>query len=151
MKGFFANVSPRRALADLWRVLGAPNEYRGRALALAALVTGGILWVMLQQEERGLPPPPKVIYFESWRSDRSDAEIAAGNVEATRKARAAAAAEEQRAEDIRQMYKAVGAATGLDTRTMYEQGKAEREAARRAEEQRQREFLDRYTSRPGTP
>jgi len=89
-----------------------------------------------------------VIYFESWRADRSDAEIIAGNIEATRKARAEAAAEEARAEDVRKMYKAVGAATGLDTEAMDRQAKAERAEAARAAEARDKALLDKLAVKP---
>ena len=141
MKGFFRDVSPLRAVKELWQLLGAPTEYRTRSLLLAASVTGGMFYLLLHQEWRGLPRPPTVIYFESWRADRSDKEIIAGNIEATKRARAEAADEEARAEDVRQMYKAVGAATGLDTQRMYEQGKAEREAEARAADARNKALL----------
>ncbi len=151
MKAFFRNVSPRRAVLDLWQVLGAPSEFRLPALALATMVTGGIFFVMVHQEGRALPPPPKIIYFESWRADRSDKDIIAGNIAAARKARAEAAEEERRAEDMRQMYKAVGAATGLDTQTMYKQGKAEREAEAKAQAAHDQALLDRYLQKGTKP
>lgn len=148
MKEFFRNVSPVRAVKDLWQILGAPSEFRFRSLALALAVTFGIFSVMWQQGGRGLPRPPEVIYFESWRADRSDAEIIAGNLEATKKARAEAAAEEARAEDVRKMYKAVGAATGLDTEAMDRQGRAEREAAKRAADARNKAILEQSLIKP---
>lgn len=148
MREFFRNVSPVRAVKDLWQILGAPSEFRLRSLALAVLVTLGIFSVMWQQGGRGLPRPPEVIYFESWRADRTDAEIMAGNIEATKKARAEAAAEQARAEDVRKMYKAVGAATGLDTEAMDRQAKAERAAQARAEEARTKALLDRLVVKP---
>jgi hypothetical protein len=148
MKEFFRNVSPVRAVKDFWQILGAPSEFRLRSLALAVLVTLGIFSVMWQQGGRGLPRPPEVIYFESWRADRTDAEIMAGNIEATKKARAEAAAEQARAEDVRKMYKAVGAATGLDTEAMDRQAKAERAAQARAEEARTKALLDRLVVKP---
>ena len=148
MKGFFSQISPRGALVDLWRVLGAPSEFRTRSLLMSACITGGIFVVMMQQEGRAPPLPPHVIYFESWRADRSDAEIIAGNIAATKKARAEAAAEESRAEDIRQMYKAVGAATGLDTQKMYDQAKAERIAEQQAADAKTKALVDRFTARP---
>ncbi len=150
MKEFFRNVSPVRAIKDFWQILGAPSEFRFRSLALALLVSGGIFSVMWQQGGRGLPRPPEVIYFESWRADRTDAEIIAGNIEATKKARAEAAEEEARAEDVRKMYKAVGAATGLDTEAMDRQGRAEREAAARAAEARNKAILERSLDKPAT-
>lgn len=141
MKGFFSNVSPLRAVRDLWQVIGAPTEYRTRSLVMAMAITGGIFYLMMQQEGRGLPRPPKIIYFESWRADRSDAEIIAGNIAATKKEREEEAEEERHAENIRQMYKAVGAATGLDTQKMYDQAKAEREAEKKAADAKQKALM----------
>jgi len=133
MKAFFRNVSPRRAVLDFWKVLGAPSEFRTRALIMAGLVTGGIFCLVTQQEGRGLPKPPTIVYFESWRADRSDAEIIKGNIAAQKQADAEAAAEDQRQEDIRKMYKAVGSATGIDTQKMYDDGTKERAAEKKAE------------------
>ena len=48
------------------------------------------------------------------------------------------------------MYKAVGAATGLDAQTMYEKGKAEREAEARAAEARNKALLEKLAA-PATP
>jgi len=156
MNGFFSNISPRRAVKDLWQVMGAPSEYRTRSLLMAAAITGGIFYLMVQQEGRGLPKPPEVTWIESWRADRSDKEIIAGNIAATKKARAEEAEEERHAENIRQMYKAVGAATGLDTQKMYDEGKAEREAEKKAAEAKAKALLGRLKKTPaagpsGTP
>jgi hypothetical protein len=155
MKAFFRNVSPLRAVKDLWQVLGAPSEFRVRSLLLAAAITGGVFYVMVQQSWRDLPRPPTVIYFESWRADRSDAEIIAGNIAATKRARAEAAEEEASAERVRQMYKAIGAATGVDTQTLYEKGKIERAAEARATEARNKALLDKlvvpHDAKPAAP
>lgn len=144
MKAFFRNVSPRRAVADLWQVLGAPSEYRAIALVLAALVTGGIFFVMSNQGGRGLPRPPKVIYFPSFLEGRSDSEILAENRVATAKAKAEEAEYEAGQERVRQMYKAVGNATGVDTNKAYEEGKAEREAEQRKIDAERKAILDKH-------
>ena len=151
MKGFFSQVSPRRAVIDLWNVLGAPSEFRWPGFAMAAMVTGSIFWLMMGQEGRALPRRPKVIYINSWRADRSDAEIIAGNIAASRKAHAEEAEEERRAADMRHMYKAVGAATGLDTDTMAKQADAERAADARAEAAHKKMLLDRYLQKGVKP
>ena len=151
MKGFFRNVSPRRAIVDLWQVLGTSSEFRWPGLVLALIVTGSIFSIMVHQGGQALPPPPKVIYFNSWRADRSEAEIIAGNIAASRKARAEAAEEARRAEDVRQMYKAVGAATGFDTETMYKNGNAERDRLQKAEAARNQAVLDRHLDKSEKP
>lgn len=151
MRAFFRNVSPRRAVLDIWKILGAPSEFRWPAFALAAMVTGSIFLLMVNQEGRALPPPPKVLYFESWRADRSDKDIIAGNIKASREAKAEIAAEEARAEDMRQMYKSVGAATGLDTDTMYKQGNIDRNAEARAQTAHDKALLARYLQKGAKP
>jgi hypothetical protein len=151
MKAFFSNVSPRRAVMDLWRVFGAPTEFRWPGFFLAAMVTGSMFWLMFGQEGRALPQLPKVTYFNSWRADRSDAEIIAGNIAAEKQARAQAAEEERRAEDMRQMYKAVGAASGIDTDKMYKQGNADRTAEQRARTARDKALLGRFLQKGTRP
>jgi hypothetical protein len=143
MKGFFKNVSPRRAAVDLWEVLGAPSEYRLVGLVMAAAVTGGVFYVMSQQGGRGLPRPPEIVYFPSFLEGRSDAEILAENREATAKARAVEAEEEASAERVRQMYRAVGNATGVDTKKAYEDGIAERAAIKAKIDAERKAILDR--------
>ncbi|MFV3440506.1 hypothetical protein ACNJIQ_21375, partial [Mycobacterium tuberculosis] len=51
-------------------------------------------------------------------------------------------------EDVRKMYKAVGAATGLDTEAMDRQGRAEREAAKRAADARNKAILEQSLVKP---
>ena len=97
MKSFFRNVSPRRAIVDFWQVLGAPTEYRGIALVLSAIITGTIFVAIASEGGRGLPDPPKVIYFPSLIEGRTDAEILAENRVASAKARAEEAEEEAEA------------------------------------------------------
>lgn len=143
MKAFFRKVSPRRAVVDLWEVLGSPSEYRFIGLMMAAAVTGGIFYVMTQQGGRGLPRPPQIVYFPSFLEGRTDAEILAENREATAKARAIEAEEEASAERVRQMYRAVGNATGVDTKKAYEEGNAERAAMKAKIDAERKAILDR--------
>lgn len=144
MKAFFRNVSPRRALVDIWQVLGAPSEFRLIALVLASMVTAGIFFVMSNQGGRGLPRPPKVVYFPSFLEGRTDAEILAENRVASAKARAEEAEEEASQERVRQMYRAVGNATGVDTVKAYEEGKAERAAAKAKIDAERKAILDKH-------
>lgn len=148
MRAYFRNVNPRRAMGDLWGVIRTQTEHRGIFLLMSAAVTGGIFYVMWGQEVRGLPPPPNVIYFESWREDRTDAEIIAGNIAATEKRRAAEAEEAARQERIRQLYKAVGDATGVDTNKAYAEGEAERAAAKAELDRRNAEILKNSGKQP---
>jgi hypothetical protein len=71
-----------------------------------------------------------------------------GNIEAQKKADAEEAAEEQRQEDIRKMYKAVGAATGIDTQKMYDDGTKERIAEKKAESEKNAALYRQITGKP---
>lgn len=144
MRAFFRNVSPRRAIVDFWQVFTAPSEYRRVGLLMAAAVTGTIFYAMAMEGGTALPRPPEIIYFPSFLEGRSDAEILAENKVATAKAKAEEAEEEARQERIRQMYKAVGDATGVETKRAYEEGKAEREAWRKKVEAARKEVLDKH-------
>ena len=144
MKSFFRNVSPRRAIIDFWQVLGTPSDYRAIALVLATIITGTIFVALGSEGGRGLPDPPKVIYFPSLIEGRTDAEILAENFEATAKVRTEEAEEEARQERMRQMYRAVGDATGVDTVKAYEEGKAERAAAKAKLDAERKAILDKH-------
>lgn len=135
---FWTNVNPRRAIRDLREQLGTAQPHRWRFMALAAAITVSLFLVFFQQGAKGPPKPHEVIYFPSFLPGRTDAEIVQGNIEATQKMRTAEAEEEARQERIRQMYKAVGDATGVDTEKAYREGTAER-AAEKARIQRERE------------
>lgn len=128
---FFKHVSPTGAAQDLWRQLGPETPHRWLFMSAAALVTFGIFSVMWQEEMRGLPPRPKITYIESWRADRTDAEIIAGNIAAQKAKEERLAAEAASAERIREMYKSLGRATGMDVDAI-ERKAREEEAAEEA-------------------
>ena len=52
---------------------------------------------------------------------------------------------------MRQMYKSVGAATGLDTDTMYKQGTIDRNAEARAQTAHDKALLARYLPKGAKP
>ncbi len=126
-------MNPVGGFADLWHEYRRPNPYRWPILAASFALTGTLLsWFVMQDYFRP-PDPPTVTYITTYAAGRSDEEIRRTNVEnQQRKDELAAEAEaiEQRKRD---MYKALGRATGLDVDTMEAEAKAERareEAAR---------------------
>jgi len=61
--------------------------------SLAVLMTVVVMTGFLLESRWGYSPrEPKIIYFKSWRADRSDAEVAADNAADVARARAEAAA-----------------------------------------------------------
>ena len=128
---FLRRFNPLNALGDLGHELATPYPHRFKIMAAAAAVTVGIFSVMWQEGGAGLPRPPKITYVESYLPGRTDAEIVAGNIAATKAARAAAAEEAASAERVRQMYKTLGRVSGMDVDEIEAKAEAEREAEAR--------------------
>jgi hypothetical protein len=76
--GFLGRFNPFRALGDLRQYLAARQRHEiiflFVALALAILIiTGFAIGTRVERPYR----PPDIIYVQSWRADRSDADIVA--------------------------------------------------------------------------
>ena len=125
---FLRRLNPLAALGDLGSELAKPYPHRFKIMAAAALVTVGLFSVMWQEGTTGLPHPPKITYIQSFEPGRSDAEIVVGNIAATKAARAAEAEEAASAERVRQIYKTLGRASGMDVDKIEAEAKADREA-----------------------
>ena len=130
---YWRQVSPRGAIADLRTVYQQAGANRWRFALAAGAMTFGIFYVIAQEEVRGLPRPPEVTYINSWPLDRSDAEITESNRVNQRYQDRLAAEQAQREEDVRQMYKALGGASGMDVDAIEKKAAAERAAAAAAE------------------
>jgi hypothetical protein len=136
-----SRFNPVPGFADLWNELRRPTPYRWPILALSVLPAALILYWATSQVEYKAPERPKVIYVTTFDPDRSDAEIIASN-RANQEVKDLRAAEEERiAREKRAMYKALGAATGLDVDAMERKAEASRAAERAAEEKRRAERL----------
>lgn len=130
-RSFFRRFNPLNALGDLGRELATPYPHRFKFMAMALALTFAIFSVIWREGDAGLPLPPKVVYVESLAPGRSDAEIMAGNIAATKAGRAAEAEKAASAERIRQMYKTLGEVSGMDVEEIEARAKAEREAEAR--------------------
>ncbi len=119
---------------ELWDLLRRPQPHKLPILALSAAMTAVVFGVMFTQEAKGPPRPLDVIYIESWRADRSDAEIIAGNLAATRERKQRETEEAARHERSRELYKALGRATGMDVDRIDREARTEqaREDAKQA-------------------
>jgi hypothetical protein len=124
-RNFLRVLNPLTALRDLREQLAQPRPHRWPLMGVAAAATIAVFSVMFHEGVQGLPRPPEVTYIQSWRGDRSDAEIIAGNIAATKEARAREAEEAASAERIRQMYKALGRASGMDVDAIERKARAE--------------------------
>lgn len=67
--------SPRKAIADFKAFFRDRDRGHVIGLLLAILSTAIVVIIFFADSNINTAPPPQTIYVESWRSDRSDAEI----------------------------------------------------------------------------
>ncbi len=121
-------VSPTSAIGDLLNVWRKQTPLErvlllGAACLPAGLIIGGI---MQDVGLKSVPPPPEVLYIESWKLDRSREEILADQVERQR-------LREIKNAEVRERYKAIGRASGMDVDAIEREAKAEAAARAAAE------------------
>lgn len=140
--------NPRTGIADFWAYFRQPQPYRWPILAASSIPM--ILIVVWANSESVLVPleRPNVTYISTYSPDRSDDEIMASN-EANQarqdERRAQYEAMEARKRD---MYRALGAASGMDVEAMERQAAAQR-AREEAEAEAFREEVQANRIQPG--
>ncbi len=131
-----SRFNPAPGLADFWNEIRRPQPYRWPILGLSALPVTLILYWAMGTTVYKEPERPRITYITTFDPTRSDAEIIASNV-ANQELKDLRAAEEARiAERKREMYKALGAAAGMDVDAIERKAEAERAAEKAAEAKR---------------
>ena len=104
----FKNVNIIGSGSDLIRFLRTPREHR-LLLAVLACTPPAIIVLLFNLDVMALGKPgePQVTYIESWPADRSVAEIIKSNLERQK-------VEDQQEAQMREAYKALGRASGMD-------------------------------------
>jgi hypothetical protein len=69
--------SPKKAMADFVAFFRSRDRAHVIGMLLAILSTAIVVILFFADAHVNTKPPPQTIYVESWRSDRSDAEIIA--------------------------------------------------------------------------
>jgi len=126
------DASPTGAVADFMAVWRSAGRGRWRYLLASAVATSMLFWLIVREEHRAPARMPGVTYINSWRADRSDAEIKASNklFQAIRddKAKERAQAEEE----TKAMYRALGRISGMDVDKIEREAAADRAAEAKA-------------------
>ena len=123
-------------IADFWNEWKKPTPYRWPILA-ASFAMSGTMFYWLTKEEYYYPPEvPKVTYITTFAEGRTDEEIRQSNLENQRIQDEREAERERIEQRRRDLYKSLGAATGLDVEAMEAEAEAERAAEARAERER---------------
>lgn len=111
---YWKHVRPLSAIADLREVYRQAGKNRWWVAIAAASVTGGIFSVIAQEGGIGPPIRPTVTLITSWPADRSLAEIKASNIVNQARKDRLAAEQAVRDEKVRNIYKTIGRASGMD-------------------------------------
>jgi uncharacterized protein (UPF0335 family) len=117
---------------DFAEVFRQAGSNRWRIAFVAAACTIGLFSLMWQEEVRGKPKPPEVTFITVFDPTRTEAQIVASNIENQRRKERLEAEEAKRNEDVRNIYKALGRASGMDVDAIERKAKADQaaEAAR---------------------
>ena len=121
-------VSPRGMVEDFVEVFRQAGNNRWRIGFLALACTIAVFSVMAQEGGRGLPRPPEVTYITVWDPHRTEAEIVASNIANQRRKERLAAEQAKREEEVRNIYKTIGRASGMDVDAIEMKAKAEQAA-----------------------
>jgi hypothetical protein len=125
---FWQNVNPAGAIADLIAVYREAGRNRLRFAALSAAVTFGIFSIMAQESWKLPPAKPKITFITTFAAGRSDAEIEASNIANQKQKDELAAEQAKRDEDVREVYKTLGRASGMDVDAIEKQAQADSKA-----------------------
>ena len=140
-----SRLNPVGGVADFIEAFKQPTPYRWPILALSAACTFTLIYWITQERVIGLPPAPEVTYISTFAEGRTDAEIRASNIENQEYQDRVRAEQARRDELVREMYRDLGRATGLDVEAMeaeIERDRAEEEAAQAEMAERVREGLE---------
>lgn len=132
--------NPTPGALDFWNEFRKPTPYRWPILGVSALLTFGLMYQITSETAFVPPAPPEVTYIASFPADRTDAEIIASNIENQRNQDAIAALLEQNEERKRELYRALGRASGMDVEEIDREAAQERAAIEAAENARKAEI-----------
>lgn len=130
-----SRFNPKAGALDFWHEFRKPNPYRWPILAASCLPLVLIFGWLSTETHYKEPARPSVTYITTLDPDRTDEEIMASNLENQEIKDLREAREEAIAERKRELYKALGRASGMDVEEIERRAEAERaaeEAARKA-------------------
>ena len=123
-------------IADFRNQWKQPTPHRWPILAASLLMSGSLFFWLTQEQYYYPPEQPKVTYITTFAEGRTDEEIRASNIENQKRKDAREAERARILERRRELYKEVGAASGLDVEDMEARIKAEEAAEAQAERER---------------
>jgi hypothetical protein len=139
----FKHANPAGAVADFRAAFRQAGKKRWWLILLAGSITAFLFSSFLLQTWYGPPAKPEVTWITSFEPGRTDAEIVASNIENQKRKDAYAAELAKREEEVREIYRKLGRASGMDVDSVDAEAKAERAAAAAKRKREQAEALER--------
>ena len=133
-----SRFNPTSGIVDFWHEFRKPNPFRAPILLASMAPFGLIFWWLSGETVYKAPERPQITYISTFDPDRTDEEIIASNIANQEVKDLREADAERRAERKRELYKALGAAAGMDVEEIDRRGRE----AREAEEAQERAELD---------
>ena len=127
-----SRFNPAGGIADFWQEIRRPTPYRWPVLGASLLCTFVLLFWVTKERVIVPPEPPKVSFISTYAAGRTDAEIVASNRANQLRKERLAAEQAKRDEEIKDMYRALGRATGLDVDAMERKIAADKAAEAKA-------------------
>lgn len=144
-----SRFNPASGISDFWNEIRKPTPYRWPILGLSFLPVALILYWAMGSTVYGEPERPRITYITTLDAARTDAEIMAEN-RANQEIKDLREAERERvAARKREMYKALGAAAGMNVEEIERKAEAERSAEAAAEATRREEMARRAAESAG--
>ena len=113
-----SRFNPTGGIVDFWHEIRRPTPYRWPVLGLSLLCTFGLLFWVTKERVLVPPEPPKVSFISTFAQGRSDAEIIASNIANQKRKEEKAAEQAKLDEEVKDAYRALGRATGVDVDAM---------------------------------
>jgi hypothetical protein len=131
-----SRFNPKPGILDFWSEFRKPNPYR-LPILLASMAPFGLIFYWLAGETvYKAPERPQITYITTFDPSRSDEEIIASNRANQEVKDLRVAREAEIAERKRELYKALGAAAGMDVEEMERRAEENRAAEAAAEQAR---------------
>ena len=118
MRKFLARFNPVAGVRDFAREFSRPTPHKWHIMGVSIAFTFCLFMLFIPDDQPIEPRSPDITYITSFAPDRTDEEIIASNIANQEKQDALRAEEEERAKLRKDLYRALGQATGIDTDEM---------------------------------
>lgn len=140
---FLSRFNPTSGVVDFWQEFKKPNPYRWPILLASAAPFGLIFWWLSSETVYKDPDRPTITFITTFDPERTDAQIMASNEANQEVKELREEQEEQLAERKRELYKALGAAAGMDVDRIAAEADERRAVEEAAEQQRRDQMFGR--------